>query len=114
MRLFIELYLDEDVSVLVARLVRSQGFVATTVMDEGQTGKTDAEQLVYAISRRKTSLTHNRADFEALGRQNAETGQLHCGIIIATRQTPHEITRRLLAILNDVTADEMENQLRYI
>ena len=30
------------------------------------------------------------------------------------RRSPYEIVRRLLIILNHVTADEMENQLRYI
>jgi hypothetical protein len=29
-RLFIEFYLDEDVSVLVADLVRARGFIAST------------------------------------------------------------------------------------
>jgi predicted nuclease of predicted toxin-antitoxin system len=113
-RLFIELYLDEDVSVLVSRLVRARGFVATTTHDEGLHGRTDAEQLAHAASRQMSLLTHNRADFEALARDYLATGQTHHGIIIAVRRPPHEITRRLLAILNQVTADEMENQLRYI
>jgi Domain of unknown function (DUF5615) len=113
-RLFIELYLDEDVSVLVAHLVCARGFVAKTAHDEGLLGRSDAEQLAYAVSRQMTLLTHNRADFEALARVYLANGQTHHGIIIAVRRTPHEITQRLLAILNQVTADEMENQLRYI
>jgi hypothetical protein len=113
-RLFIELYLDEDVSILVARLVCSRGFIATTAHDEGLLGRNDAEQLAYAAGRGMTLLTHNRADFEALARDYATNGQTHCGIIIAVRRTPYEIARRLLAILNQVTADEIENQLRYI
>jgi hypothetical protein len=42
------------------------------------------------------------------------TGQTHSGSIIAVRHPPYEIVRRLLLILNHVTADEMQNQLRYI
>jgi hypothetical protein len=34
-RLFIELYLDEDVSVLVAKLVRALGFEAITTQEAG-------------------------------------------------------------------------------
>jgi hypothetical protein len=113
-RLFIELHLDEDVSVLVARLVCSRGFVATTAHDQGLLGRSDAEQLAYAAGRQMTLLTHNRADFEALARDYLAAGQTHHGIIIAVRRTPHEITRRLLAILNQVTADEMENQFSCI
>ena len=44
-RAFIELYLDEDVDVLVAELVRARGFSVTTTRDAGQLGNTDAEQL---------------------------------------------------------------------
>jgi Domain of unknown function (DUF5615) len=113
-RLFIELYLDEDVSILIADLVRARGFVASTTWESRQLGRSDAEQLEYATSQQKTLLTHNRADFEALGRQYFSTGRAHYGIIIAARRTPYEIVQRLLSILNQVTADEMQNQLRYI
>ena len=40
-RLFIELYLDEDVGVLVADLMRSHGFDAVTAREAGQLGKGD-------------------------------------------------------------------------
>jgi hypothetical protein len=42
------------------------------------------------------------------------TAQSHYGIIIAVRRPAYEIVRRLLLILNQVTDDEMQNQLRYI
>lgn len=113
-RLFIEFYLDEDVSALVADLVRARGFVASTTREAGQLGRSDIEQLEYATSQQKTLLTHNRADFEALAKQYFLTGQRHFGIIIAVRRPPYELVQRLWAILNHVTADEMENQLRYI
>lgn len=113
-RLFIELYLDEDVSVLVADLVRARGFVASIIQESKQLARSDAEQLEYATNQRKTLLTHNRADFEVLAQQYFQRGQAHYGIIIAVRRTPYEIVQRLLTILNQVTADEMQNQLRYI
>jgi molybdopterin/thiamine biosynthesis adenylyltransferase len=112
--LFIRLYLDEDVSTLVAKLVRSRGFEATTTVEASQLGGSDAEQLAWAAEHHRTLLTHNRVDFEALDRQYRESGLRHHGVIIAVRRPPHEIARRLLRILNHVTADEMENQLRYI
>lgn len=113
-KLFIELYLDEDVSVLVADLVRARGFSALTAREAGQLHASDAGQLVYAASQRKTLLTHNRADFEALAQTYFTTGQTHSGIIIAVRHPPYEIVRRLLLILNRITAGEMQDQLRYI
>jgi len=112
--LFIDLYLDEDVSVLVADLVRARGFTALTAREAGHLHIDDANQLAYAVSQCKTLLTHNRADFEVLAQMYFSSGQTHYGIIIAVRHPPYEIVRRLLLILNHVTADEMQNQLRYI
>ena len=113
-RLFAEFYLDEDVSVLVATLLRARGFVALTTQEAGLLGRSDAEQLEFAAAQQKVLLTHNRADFEALAREYFSTNRRHHGIVIAVRRTPHEIVARLLVVLNSVTADEMENQLRYI
>jgi hypothetical protein len=112
--IFIEPYLDEDVSILVDDLVRARGFTTLTTREAGQLHASDAAQLAYAASQRKTLLAHNRADFEALAQAYCATGQTHSGIIIAVRHPPYEIVRRLLLILNHVTADEMQNQLRYI
>jgi predicted nuclease of predicted toxin-antitoxin system len=113
-RLFIELYLDEDVNVLVADLLRGRGFVAVTTRDESQLQNSDAKQLAYAVSQRKTLLTHNRVDFEALAQAYTDADKTHYGIILARRHPPYELVRRLMRILNQVTADEMENQVRYI
>lgn len=113
-RLFIELYFDEDVSALVGTLVRTRGFAVTTTVEAGHLGVSDAEQLAHAVTWQKTFLTHNRADFERLAREYFEAGRTHYGIIIAVRRPARELTMRLLNILNRATADEMENQLRYI
>jgi len=113
-RLFIESYLDEDVSVLIADMLRARGFVAVTTHEAGLLGSTDAEQLEFAVGQRKAFLTHNRVDFESLARQYFSTSHTHYDIIIAVRRSPQEIVRRLLTIHDQVTADEMVNQIRYI
>ncbi|MDQ3704863.1 MAG: DUF5615 family PIN-like protein [Chloroflexota bacterium] len=112
--LFAVVYLDEDVDVLVAELLRGHGHIAITARDAGQLGRKDPEQLAYAASRMLTWLSHNRSDFEALAKTYYQTGQTHGGIILAARHSPHEIARRLLGLLDRVTADEMQNTLRYI
>ncbi len=113
-RLFIRLYLDEDVSIVLAKLVRARGFEAVTTVEAGNLSKSDAEQLAYAAEHELTFLTHNRRHFDELARQYLSTGRTHGGIIIALRRTPHEILQRLLKILNHVTADEMRDQVRYL
>ncbi len=113
-QIFIELYLDEDVDVLIAELLRGRGFSVMGTRDVGQLGCTDDEQLAYAAREQKTLVTHNRAHFEALAREYLALGRSHSGIILAGRNPPYEIVRRLLLILNQVTADEMKDQVRYI
>jgi predicted nuclease of predicted toxin-antitoxin system len=112
--LFVCLYLDEDVNVLVADLLQARGFDVITARDAGQLHATDAEQLAYAVSQARTLVTHNRTDFEELVQSYFNLGQTHYGVILAVRRPPQEVARRLLTILNHVTMDEMRNQVRYI
>ena len=107
--LFIRLYLDEDVNVLIAELLKAKGFDAMTARDTGQLKVTDTEQLVYAVSQEKTLVTHNIADFEALVQTYFDTSRSHYDVIFAVRRSPQAIAQRLLIILNQVTADEMRN-----
>jgi hypothetical protein len=44
MKLFINLYLDEDVNVLVAQLLRSHGFDATSTLEADRLGNDDSQQ----------------------------------------------------------------------
>jgi hypothetical protein len=75
-QLFIDLYLDEDVDVLIAGLVRNRGFGAATTQEAGRLGSTDAQQLAFATENRKTLLAHNRVDFEILAQQYFEGRKL--------------------------------------
>jgi len=112
--LFVRVYLDEDVSVLIAKLLQSRGYEALTAKDAGRVSRSDAEQLQFASDIGMAILTHNRRHFDLLAKQWLEENRSHAGIIIAVRRKPHELARRLLILLDSVTADEMNNQVRYI
>lgn len=114
MRLFADLYLDEDVSALVAVLLRARGFDALTARDDHRLGCSDAEQLARAAELGRCMVTHNRVHFEVLQREHLDLGKHHAGIIVATRRTPQEITRRLILVLDTVAADELAGQLLYV
>jgi len=43
-----------------------------------------------------------------------DSGRHHVGVIVAVRHPPCEVARRLLLLLNQTTADELLDQLRYI
>ncbi|MGK7925888.1 MAG: DUF5615 family PIN-like protein [Spirulina sp.] len=112
--IFIKLYLDEDVHILIADLIRARGFDVITARDAGLLEKTDEEQLAYAVSQDRAIVTHNRVDFEILAQSYFDSGKTHSGIILAFRNTPQEITRKLLIILNNVMAEEMCDRIRYL
>jgi hypothetical protein len=113
-QLFMQLYLDEDVDILIAALIRARGFTATTTQEAHNIGSSDEVQLTSSVKLRCAFLTHNRIDFEKLAEEYFVANKNHCGIIIAVRRTPYEIARRLLLVINEVTASEMKNQIRYI
>ncbi|MBI2849933.1 MAG: DUF5615 family PIN-like protein [Chloroflexi bacterium] len=113
-RLFAEVYLDEDVSVLVAALLRSRGFRSVTTRDAGQLGQSDSAQLDYATDHSLLFLTHNRTDFKMLHREYLSAHRDHWGIVIASRRVPTAIAGNLLRLLNRMTADELRNLLLYI
>ena len=73
-RVFAEVYLDEDVDVVIADMLKARGFEAVTARDAGRLGATDIEQLAYAAGQQMVLLSHNRVDFEALQRQYLEEG----------------------------------------
>jgi predicted nuclease of predicted toxin-antitoxin system len=109
-RLFISIYLDEDVSALIAKLLRARAYTVLTTQEAGHVAASDEAQLEYATSQQLAILTHNRDDFLELARQYATAGKHHCGIIIAIRRSPYDIARRLLSLLDRTTADEMDDQ----
>ena len=113
-KLFIEIYLDENVHVLIAKIVQSHGFKALTTQDAGRKGTSDARQLEFASKEGYAILTHDRVDFEELAAEYFALGENHCGIVILADNSPQEIARRMIVILNAFTADKMTNQIIYI
>ena len=78
------LYTDEDMSALVATLLKSRGFDVTTVPEQDTLGRTDREQLEFATSLRRCLITHNRIDFEKLHLLYIRENKQHSGIIISS------------------------------
>ncbi len=114
MKLFIQLYMDEDVSIVLSKLLKARGFDVITSRDANMLGKTDEEQLTYAATCKRVLFTHNRVDFENLYTEYLKIGKFHWGIIIANRRDEYSLLNRLLMILNNITMEEMRNQIRYI
>lgn len=112
--LFASVYLDEDVNVVLADLLRARGFHAITARDAGRLGWEDADQLAFAAENNMAILTHNRGDFQALHRQYLDAGRSHSGILIAVRRPLYLIRQNVVDLLDQLTADELEGQLLYL
>ena len=113
--LYIRLYFDEDVSASIVDNLRQRGFDVLSARDASRLRLDDESQLNYAVTQRRTFLTHNRRDFEQLHLRYLGEQQEHCGIIIAKRRSSDSVVvMKLLVLLDQMTGDDMLNQLRYI
>jgi len=112
--LYLHLYFDEDVSVGIVENLRTRGFDVLSARDADALGKSDDEQMLYAVSLHRAVVTHNRVDFEKQHAKFLESGMNHYGVIIVKRRKDAEVVSKILALLDAVTAEDMQNQLRYI
>jgi len=107
------LYTDEDMSALVAKLLKSRGLDITTVPEQGTLGKTDHEQLEFTTSLNRCMVTHNRVDFERLHLQYVEAGREHAGIIVVPQKNAYEVAQRIEGLVKALAVDDIRNQLLY-
>jgi predicted nuclease of predicted toxin-antitoxin system len=113
MSIFASLYTDEDMSALVATLLCSRGLDVTTAPAQATLGKTDGEQLEFAVSLGRCIVTHNRVDFERLHLQFIEEGREHCGIIVVPQKNAYKIAQRVSILVNTLTVESVNNHLLY-
>jgi hypothetical protein len=98
----------------VAAALRLRQFDVVSAHEVHYQGLTDEQQLVYASGEGRAIFSFNAADFIQLHKEWMRHGKSHAGIIVADQIPPGETIRRLLALLNRITADEIRNQLRWL
>lgn len=114
-RLYIALYLDENIALQIAAALARQKYDVMTAHDAKLLGAKDRDQLEFAISQDRALVTHNRNDFLDLHNGWLAEERKHYGIVILVRRRfPSEMIDRLVGLLNTVTADELEGQLRFV
>ena len=115
--LFIALYTDEDVTADLAPALRRRGCDAQSTAEAGNVSLSDEDQLRYAAEQARAIFTYNIEDFISLARQWYEQGIEHAGIILSEQFSQRqfgELLRRLLRLLDSLTADEMRQQIVYL
>jgi predicted nuclease of predicted toxin-antitoxin system len=110
----IKLYLDEDVEVFLADAVRRRGYEANTTRDCGNLGNADLAQIAFAHRNGSVILTHNVQDFPRLHYEITGRNEHHNGFIVAKKESPTIILRRLLKLLTEKSAEDMQDMLEYL
>lgn len=113
-RLFITLFLDENVDEKLAPVLRNFGFEVQTAREAGRRQLSDEEQLEHAAQHGMAILSHNIADFARLHQRWQGKGKEHWGIILTSETEFRALLRRVLSALDRFTADEIRNRIVFI
>ena len=109
-----KLYLNEHLSPRLVAYLRQYGFDVTSTLESGMVEADDDEQLAYAASQQRAIVTFNHKDFAVRHAQYLAAGKEHWGIILSTQESTGVIRRRLLRLLNTLSAEELKNQIRWL
>jgi hypothetical protein len=110
----VRLYIDEDITDDLARVLRARGFDALSVYDLDMTGKTDSEQAAFAVEQQRTLLSFNVKHFSAIATQYAAESRTHFGIVVSNQLLFGELLRRVLILLRLQTAEKMVNRFDWL
>ena len=105
----VKLYLDENMDPDLAVVLRSRGYDVISAHEVGMRGKTDEEQLNYAISEGRVLLTFNAKHFAPLAKKYFESNREHFGIIASKAQNLSKMIRLTLNLLNREKAESLKN-----
>ena len=113
----VRLYCDEDSEQhgLVVAL-RKRGVNVLSALEAEMLGEPDDRQLAYAAVQGRAIYSFNVGDFCRLHSQWLAEGRSHAGIVLAEQQqySIGEQMRRLVRLVNALSAEEMQNRLEFL
>ncbi len=109
-----KLHLNEHISPRLADQLRKHGFDVTSSQESNLLSEPDDKQLEFAATERRAIVTFNVRDFLALHEKYLLEGREHWGIILSSREPVHVLFRRLLKLLQTVSAHHLKNQVRWL
>ena len=110
----IELFLDEDVHSGLAHALRKRGYDAIHAQELYRKGRSDSDQLLFAIQQKRCLFTFNVKDFVILHNQHIKNQQKHWGIIVSKQLPFRETMSRLLRVLQRTAKETMKNHLEFL
>jgi predicted nuclease of predicted toxin-antitoxin system len=115
--LSIRLYFDHNADPGFARDLRQSGFDAVAAKELGRERVADEDHLQWATEQGRAVFTHDLDDFPVLAQRWTDEGQTYAGIVVCLpveRLSYGEILRRLLRLLETLTADDMVNRVEWL
>jgi hypothetical protein len=109
-----KLLLDEHIWAYLAKLLREQGFDVVHVNEVDLDATPDDKIMAYAAGEHRAVVTFNIKHYIPLSVQYFEDGKEHYGIVVSKAISHGELQRRVTALLESVTAEELINAVRYL
>ncbi|MBI1743923.1 DUF5615 family PIN-like protein [Candidatus Acetothermia bacterium] len=113
-RLFIALFIDENVDNKLGPALRRYGYDAATARETERKGVEDEEQLEYAVQHKMAIFSHNVADFAKLHERWLSESKEHYGIVLTSTPEFRPLLKKVLEFLDRFTAEEIMNQRKFI
>ena len=110
----IKLFLDEDVHSGLAHALRKRGYDAIHAQELDRKGRSDSDQLLFAIQQERCFFSFNLKDFVILHNQHAKSLREHWGIVVSKQLPFRETISRLLRLLQHNTKETMKNHLEFL
>ena len=110
----IELFLDEDVHSGLAHALRKRGYDSIHAQELDRKGRSDSDQLLFAIQHERCLFSFNVKDFVILHNQYAKSWREHWGIIVSKQLPFRETMSRLLRLLQRNAKETMKNHLEFL
>jgi predicted nuclease of predicted toxin-antitoxin system len=95
----IKCYLDEDLSPVVAEMLRKEKIDAVSAHEAGMLQASDLDQMEYAASRKRCLVTRNRNDFIRITVQFFNEHRPHHGVLIIPHSYPGDRFRSITTAL---------------
>jgi uncharacterized protein with PIN domain len=110
----IKLYLDEDVSPAIARVLRSRGYDVVSAHEVEMLAKSDEEQIEFASRTNRIIISFNSRHYSPLAKTYFFSGKEHAGIVVSKVIDISEMLRLLINLLEKAAPGDLKNSFKWL
>ena len=109
----IRLFLDEDIHANLSTILQKRGYDVIHAQELQRKGRTNFEQLEFAVSHERCLLCFNIKDFVLLHNQYVMQDK-DFGLIVSKKMSINQTLKNTLILLVKTSAEKMKNQLMFL